>query len=547
MSRPLRFRRLRGPAFLILVGITALLNQWGVLAFHRSWPLYLILLGILMLAEHTTPAINPTAAAPVQGAYWRSLRRSSIAGPLLLLAIGVLALLVELGKLNASSLWAWYLHWWPLLLIAVGLIALGEWQLDRGDPYGRRHGYSAVAAILILLAIVAYANPRLRGFAGFGHHGDDHWVFHLWGSEHDSVHNLIQEIPRGATIEIQASRGDVTVTPSADNRIHVQSREVVYAANDADARSDLEALRPQLTVSRKSVTLNSGRRDNGRVDLIVEIPSDASATVTASRGDVSVQDLNTPVNVDAGRGDVKLNNLKGAAEARLGRGEFTAHTITGDLSLRGRFDDVSISDIDGRAILDGDFFGDTHIARVASQVTIHSNRTAIELARLPGEFSRDSGNITITNAAGPIFVATRAKDVTLTGITGDAHIENADGEITLKLAGQPGEIQVHNGNGAIQLNVPRDAGFTLQALARNGQIQSNLSLPVESMGRGQSISGTVGSGGPKVELIAGHGDIRIDRTDVTAQSDGLTIPTPGSKTPLRLQVPDGTAPVLKTQ
>ncbi len=31
-------RRLRGPAFLILLGVTALLNQWGVLSFSRSWP-----------------------------------------------------------------------------------------------------------------------------------------------------------------------------------------------------------------------------------------------------------------------------------------------------------------------------------------------------------------------------------------------------------------------------------------------------------------------------------------------------------------------------
>ena len=45
MNSWLLIRRLRGPAFLILVGITALLNQWGVLSFSRSWPLYLILAG----------------------------------------------------------------------------------------------------------------------------------------------------------------------------------------------------------------------------------------------------------------------------------------------------------------------------------------------------------------------------------------------------------------------------------------------------------------------------------------------------------------------
>jgi hypothetical protein len=63
-------RRLRGPAFLILVGVTALLNQWGVLSFGRSWPLYLILAGVLGLAERAAIAAAPPAVPPVYpGAY----------------------------------------------------------------------------------------------------------------------------------------------------------------------------------------------------------------------------------------------------------------------------------------------------------------------------------------------------------------------------------------------------------------------------------------------------------------------------------------------
>ena len=55
-------RRLRGPAFLILLGVTALLNQWGVLSFSRSWPLYLILAGVIGLAERAAIAAAPPCA-----------------------------------------------------------------------------------------------------------------------------------------------------------------------------------------------------------------------------------------------------------------------------------------------------------------------------------------------------------------------------------------------------------------------------------------------------------------------------------------------------
>jgi hypothetical protein len=71
MTTWLLIRRLRGPAFIILVGVTALLNQWGVLSFGRSWPLYLILAGLLGLAERAalavgTPVLNPGWYAPGQ-------------------------------------------------------------------------------------------------------------------------------------------------------------------------------------------------------------------------------------------------------------------------------------------------------------------------------------------------------------------------------------------------------------------------------------------------------------------------------------------------
>jgi hypothetical protein len=70
MNTWLLIRRLRGPAFLILVGITALLNQWGVLSFSRSWPLYLILAGLLGLAERAAIVAAPPVAPPLYpGAY----------------------------------------------------------------------------------------------------------------------------------------------------------------------------------------------------------------------------------------------------------------------------------------------------------------------------------------------------------------------------------------------------------------------------------------------------------------------------------------------
>ena len=58
MSRYILIHRLRGPAILLLIGILGLLYQAGVISYFWSlfWPLLLILVGLIMLAERAALA-----------------------------------------------------------------------------------------------------------------------------------------------------------------------------------------------------------------------------------------------------------------------------------------------------------------------------------------------------------------------------------------------------------------------------------------------------------------------------------------------------------
>ncbi|MGD0787820.1 MAG: DUF5668 domain-containing protein [Terracidiphilus sp.] len=58
MSHYIMIRRLRGPAFLLLLGVLALLHQMGLIEhfWHLFWPLLLIMLGVFMLAERAAMA-----------------------------------------------------------------------------------------------------------------------------------------------------------------------------------------------------------------------------------------------------------------------------------------------------------------------------------------------------------------------------------------------------------------------------------------------------------------------------------------------------------
>src|ERR1700733_1664301 len=111
-------------------------------------------------------------AAPAERYSRRSLRRPSMLGPVVLIVLGVIALLVETDKLNAFRLWDWYIRWWPLLLIGVGILSLGEWWLDRGHGNVGRRSHGGLIALIICLAVLGYVVSRtshLHGMHLFGH------------------------------------------------------------------------------------------------------------------------------------------------------------------------------------------------------------------------------------------------------------------------------------------------------------------------------------------------------------------------------------------
>ncbi|MGD0095949.1 MAG: hypothetical protein ABSB60_05605 [Terracidiphilus sp.] len=67
MNSYIMVRRLPGPAYLLLVGVLALLNQADILSWGESWPLFLILAGVLLLAERAALATGGYPQTPYPG------------------------------------------------------------------------------------------------------------------------------------------------------------------------------------------------------------------------------------------------------------------------------------------------------------------------------------------------------------------------------------------------------------------------------------------------------------------------------------------------
>lgn len=457
-------------------------------------------------------------------AYWHAGRRGSIVGPIILLAIGIIALLIEIGRLNGYAVWDWYVRWWPLLLILVGVISLAEYFFDRGNPYARRYSGGPIVGLLIMLLFIGLVAHGFHRYGRqFGMNDKDMWF--MMGEEHDNDIQMDHAAAANGMVNVQNPRGDVAITASTDGQIHLRAHEVVHTSSDKEATKEFDQIRPQIMTSGSNTTITVPSRNGSAVDLTLEIPEASFLTLNAGHGDVSVDGLKNNASVTSGHGDMKIDDITGDVQARMSDGDFSAHSVGGQLILNGHMDDVTLSEIKGQATMDGAFFGDTHLEQMGGAVHLHSMRTSMDLPRLGGDLTLDSDDLTANQISGPTRIATRSKNIELSQVSGDIQIANSDGDVNITAAAPLGNVEIANRSGSLTLTVPENAHFSVSgSTTGDDDLETDFPLNVTTSGDQKQISGTVGQGGVRVDLATTHGNLEL-------RKGGMEVATPAPPTP----------------
>ncbi len=439
----------------------------------------------------------------------------SVVGPIILIGIGVVGLLIYTGHISTSTFWAWYGHWWPVLLIAAGVALLGEWALDmrRKTPVHRGSGF---VGILILLALLGLGASGWNGIWGpmraqWGDHDDN--FFNMFGlPERDQDQQVLNTaVPASAIVQIENPRGDVSVTAGDASEVQVQAHQVAFANSDADAKRIFDAEQAHVTVSGNSVLVKSESNKSGRVNLAITVPKGAQVTINAGHGDVTAAGLGAGATVTSSHGEVHLSTIHGSVQVHFSndRGDFSAHGIDGDLTADGNCNDVTFSEIKGKVSVNGEIFGDVHMENVAGPLHLHTSVTELQVASLPGDLTLNSDDLRVSEAKGEVRVTTHAKDVDLSQIYGDTFVTNSHGQISVAPAG-PYNVEAKNGKGDVEVTLPPNASATVDGRTHNGDIVSDYGLGI-SGDESKTVSGKIGTGQSRITLVADVGDLRIKK------------------------------------
>jgi hypothetical protein len=468
-----------------------------------------------------SPIVPPTPRPP----------RRSIAGPVVLILIGLLFLFGTMGMLEIHTLLRLFARFWPALLILWGVLKLVEYEQAKrlGQP-ARGIGVGGVFLMLFLIGAGLIATQIAQvDWKSLGDHiqldGDKGLDEIFSGPTFDYSDELSQEIPPGSTLHVNDDRGTITINVADSKSMKVSVRKKVHAEKEQDAETYNSKTKPQITVSEKVITLNAntqGAGDKGvTTDMDIYVPLNTALAITSARGDVTIAGMTGSVEVNHRHGEVNVNDHTGNISLNLVGSSARIGHVKGDVTIQGRANEVGVEDVDGAVHLNGEFQESVRLVRVSKTVSFHSSRTDMEFSRLDGRLDLDSGDLRADSLTGPMRLTTRSKDIALEGLSGDLRLEDRNGTVEVGLR-KPGNIQIDNHKGDVQVSIPPNTPLKVEARAREGGIESEFEeIRVERHDRESSASGSIGTNGPRLVMNCDNGAIEIRKGTVAAAA-----PTP---------------------
>ena len=142
--------------------------------------------------------------------------------------------------------------------------------------------------------------------------------------------------------------------------------------------------------------------------------------------------------------------------------------------------------------------------------SVHYTLHVPQSARLD-QISLVNGSLTVQKVEGEVDAKLVNGKVHISDLSGEARISSVNGSIEASYASLNNvrEIKLKSVNGSIELGLPGSPNAEVKASTVNGSIKSDFPLTVQGSFSGRNLSGTLGSGGTRIELSNVNGSMHI--------------------------------------
>lgn len=449
------------------------------------------------------------------------MRRASIAGPIILIVVGLLFLLRNfIPGLQLLDLLSQY---WPYGLIAWGVLRLVEvlvWN-QKGQLTARQGvtgGEWVMVVFICLVGTSLFWGIKQRNVWG---NRISLGAWELMGEAYEYPVTGTLAAGKAPRILIDNVRGNTRITGIDSEEVRVSGTKTIRAMSREDAdrddkKSDFQLVREGDTIV---VRTNLNRVSSGpqmRANLEIQVPMGARVETKGRYGDIDLENIAGDVEISSENAGIRLNQVGGNVRADLRRSDIIRATnVKGSVEVKGRGDDVEIENIGGTVSVNGSYSGDLTFRQIARQLRFESQSTNLRVERVAGTLRLAGGSMTGSDVTGPLVLRAKSKDVELNGFTDTIDVDVDRGDITLRPSGTGfGKMEAKTNAGEIELILPTAAKFDLAAKTRRGDIENDYGAPLlkKSEERGGTLSGSVGSG-PRLLLETDRGEIRVRKSD----------------------------------
>jgi DUF4097 and DUF4098 domain-containing protein YvlB len=266
----------------------------------------------------------------------------------------------------------------------------------------------------------------------------------------------------GGTVSVETFNGSIELRGWEQNSVEVNGTK------SASSKGVLDALKIEVNATPGSVRIRAVRPPdfyrNMGVRFSIRVPRKALLDlVSTSNGRIQVEDVEGRARLHTSNGGIRVSRLKGELEARTSNGTIEAQDVDGNVNL-------------------------------------HTSNGAIRAETTHGSFEGTTSNGSIT---------ARLNDP---AATWPVRAESSNGHIDLTLdAKQLPEVRASTSNSSILLRLPASASARVRAGTSHSSITSDFDgLQSDADRRKHSeLHGTIGSGGPLIDLQSSNGSIKI--------------------------------------